>query len=357
MHFQKENAFFKALQQRVFEQLKQESSGRYAPWTWYLKALTLAGIYLSAYALLLMLAREGFWICLPYAVLGFATTLIGLNIGHDAAHESISRHSWVNRLCLWSFDLLGANAYLWQLRHLYGHHPYPNVKGYDTDIEPDGIVRIYPQAPYRPMHRWQHVYTPLLMLFFYTLNWLLWRDFKDFQRKIFGRKKIGAHHSIQKVKLLFFKGLHLVWLILLPLLVGASWPQVLTGFFILHACAGVVITVALVSAHVGTVQDFPKPSSSGELPYSWAAHQMATTCDFCTENPVMNVLLGGFNHHVAHHLFPGIHHSHYVWITPVVKEYADRYGVTYHCEQSFRKVFAAHLALLRKNGVDWEGDL
>jgi linoleoyl-CoA desaturase len=357
IQFQKDTDFFRSLQSKVFEQLKQNSSGRYAPWTWYLKATGLLSIYALSFGLLFSWIPYGQWIWVAYALLGFCTTLIGLNIGHDAAHDSISRHAWVNTLFLWSFDLLGANAQLWKLRHIYGHHPYPNIKGYDTDIQAEGIVRIYPKAPFWSIHRWQHWYTPFLMLFCYTQNWLLWRDFMDFRRRVFGRKQISRHNTLEKIKLIFFKSLHLVTLVVLPLLLGATGMQVLAGFLVLHACAGMVITVALVAAHVGTSQAFPEPSASGHLPHSWAEHQLATTCDFCTENPLMNFLLGGFNHHVAHHLFPGIHHSHYHWITPLVKNTAMQYGLQYHCEQSFFKVFKAHLTLLRRNGADWDGDI
>ena len=117
-------------------------------------------------------------------------------------------------------------------------------------------------------------------------------------------KKLKGHPKKEWLKLLFFKGIFLTYTIVLPILFVSSWQYVVTGFFILNISAGIIISIALVSSHVGDHHEFPTPDENNELPYSWAEHQLATTSDFCTKNKFFNLIFGGFNHHTVHHLFP-----------------------------------------------------
>ena len=53
-----------------------------------------------------------------------------------------------------SFTLLGANTYLWRLRHVKSHHNFPNVNGRDIDIDDTAFLRLSPNQPRRRYHRY-----------------------------------------------------------------------------------------------------------------------------------------------------------------------------------------------------------
>jgi linoleoyl-CoA desaturase len=87
------------------------------------------------------------------------------------------------------------------------------------------------------------------------------------------------------------------------------------------------------------------------MPYSWSHHQVLTVIDFATKNPVLNLLFGGFNHHVTHHLFPSICHIHYPKLTPIIAQTCKEFGLDYRHESSFLNAYFAHYRLLKNNGT------
>ena len=93
--------------------------------------------------------------------------------------NTLFKNKRINNWYVHFFDLLGANSYIWKIRHIRLHHNYPNVMGWDSDFEQSEMARVFPHGHYSKMHKYQHIYLPFLYPFF-LLNWLLIRDFKDF---------------------------------------------------------------------------------------------------------------------------------------------------------------------------------
>ena len=116
----------------------------------------------------------------------------------------------------------------------------------------------------------------------------------------------------------------------------------------MHIAASVLGVVALISTHVDEHADFSVADEKG-IGMSWAEHQMHVTKDFSPDSKIANFLFGGFTHHVAHHLFPGIAHTYYPRITPVIKRYADDYGLEYRA-YPFHEAIASHFRLLKASG-------
>ena len=143
------------------------------------KAFLFPLLYLSIYGFALSSGsdlRIYFGACF---LMGIMLVVIFLNIVHDAVHGTIFRQKWANTLFIRLFDLMGANSFIWQVRHVRFHHQFPNVNHWDTDIEQSKLFRVFPGGKYSPFHRYQHIYLPFLYPF-YLVNWLFIRDFKDF---------------------------------------------------------------------------------------------------------------------------------------------------------------------------------
>lgn len=285
------------------------------------------------------------------ALLGTLTLPLVLNIGHDAIHNTFFERREANNFAQNIFLLLGTSPYFWKLRHIHSHHSFSNVPGYDMDIEQTEIVRLNNHHEHKSHHSYQVWYMPFVFCF-YTLNWFLYRDFKDLRTSQFGGKQ-GVKHSLKQYLILFAsKALLLTYLIVLPMVFAEiSFGQAIIGFLVFHFAASVVTTFALVSTHVGTQQEFVSLEGN-QLPYSFDEHQLRTTSDFATPNRFLTWFYGGFNHHVAHHLFPGISQCHYRHITPIIREKCAQFDMPYHSCQSLRESVKEHFKLLKQNSRD-----
>jgi linoleoyl-CoA desaturase len=73
--------------------------------------------------------------------------------------------------------------------------------------------------------------------------------------------------------------------------------------------------------------------------------------DYCPTSRVANALLGGFNCHAAHHLFPEVSHVHYVAISKIIKETAGELGLRYH-ELPYLAMIRSHFRFLKWMGAE-----
>jgi linoleoyl-CoA desaturase len=344
------DAFYNTLKQRVYKHLEEKGKSRFANRHFYIKALVLFFFYVLCYSLTLTLQDSNLAL-LFYVLMGPLAILMGLNIAHDAAHGVASANPRINKLLLLTFDILGANSYMWRNRHIHSHHSYPNILHQDADLKQNAAVRIFPHDKLRKAHRFQHFYTPFLYLV-YTLNWLLHRDFADFTKKQIGSFKNKRTPKAEIFKLVFFKLVYFSYILLLPLMFSnLSVGQVITGYLVMNALAGITITLALVPAHVASTSHFPLPNEDGVMPHSWSRHQMLTTTDYATDNLVINWMMGGFNHHIVHHLFPNISQVHYKELTAILKETAKEFNIPYNYEKSIINAYLSHFKLLKNNGL------
>lgn len=315
------------------------------------KALFFPSLYLLTYGVALFEGhnRIVFYGC--YFLMGLQLVFIFLNVIHDAVHGTIFRSRRANQWLVHFFDLVGANSFIWQLRHVRFHHNYPNVQGWDTDIEQSPVARVFPRGPFSPLHRYQHLYLPLLYPF-YLANWLLVRDFKDFFNPRSTVRKLVAIPRVEYAKLFFFKAFFLFYTIVLPVLVlSISWAQAFTAFAIFLFTASTFSLAVLLSPHANTESSFPLPDEQNRLPYPWMKHMLLTTNDITNDNFFTRFFMGCFNFHVVHHLFPNINHAYYPEITARLKSLAQQYHLPYRA-YSLGQSLKNHYQLLKQNRIE-----
>lgn len=283
-----------------------------------------------------------------YFLLGLVLVSLFLNVVHDAVHGTIFRSRRANRLLVHLFDLVGANSFIWQVRHVRFHHNYPNVQDWDTDIEQSALARVFPRGKAKPWHRYQHLYLPLLYPF-YLPNWLLVRDFKDFFNPRSTVRKGVQIPAVEYVKLFFFKAFFLFYTIVVPVWVlERSWGEALAAFALFLFTASLFSLAVLLSPHANTESAFPQPDSRNRLPHAWMVHMLLTTNDVREDNWFTRFFMGCFNYHVAHHLFPNIHHVYYPEITAHLQDLARRYELPYR-QYSLATSLKNHYRLLQQN--------
>lgn len=338
----------------VFKQLREDIKGIVAKLEperqngIRLKAILFPLAYVLAYSVALYGGNNVLLFYGCYFILGLLIVMMFLNIIHDAVHGAIFKTAWLNQCYVYLFDLLGANSFIWKQRHVRFHHNYPNVNGWDTDIEQSPLFRVFPDGPYAAIHRYQHIYLPLLYPF-YLANWLLVRDFKDFFDSRRTVRRLIEIPTLEYVKLFFFKAIFFFNMIMLPKIVlGISWWQCLTAFALLLFTASLFSLLVLLSPHANTESQFPLPDKQSRLPYSWMEHMMLTTNDITNDNFFTRFFMGCFNYHVAHHLFPNINHVYYPEITQHLKQFAQQYRLPYR-EYSLLASLKNHYRLLKQN--------
>ncbi|WP_207511444.1 fatty acid desaturase family protein [Longitalea luteola] len=315
-----------------------------------LKAVLFPALYFLVYIAILAFGSQRSIFFTGYFLLGVLLVMIFLNIIHDAVHGTIFHSKKLNQWYVYLFDLMGANSYVWRQRHIRFHHNYPNVNGWDTDIEQSKLARIFPTGKTLRIHRYQHIYLPVLYPL-YLFNWLLVRDFKDFFNKKKTIWKLVTIPSVEYVKLFAFKAVFLFYLIVLPkLALPVSWLQVITGFALMLLTASVFSLMVLLSPHANTSSEFPLPDGNNSLPHNWMMHMLYTTNDVSNDSWFIRFFMGCFNYHVAHHLFPNVNHIYYPEVTGLLKKYAEKYDLPYR-QYSLRVSLGKHYRLLKENGV------
>lgn len=303
----------------------------------------LAGAWIALYAF-----RPGSWKFVAlYFLGGLAQTFLLLNIAHDSNHNAISSRPLVNKTLNYVFDLCGISSYMWRILHHRGHHSCINLHGEDDALSGHGIFRFTPYDARMPYQRFQHIYA----LIFYALFSLDYVFFRDFQCFFFGTHDYlkRANHPLREYVILFAgKAFYLTYMLVLPVMVLGISPWLVAGSFLLvHLVVGLSVTLVFQSTH--TIDSTYFPSDRGEFE-NGVYHIFATTADYATENPVVGWLVGGLNHHVAHHLCPFVCHTHYAPLTRIVKETAAEFGVPYRQHRTMTRAVWHHLILLKQLG-------
>lgn len=143
------NDFYSTLNKRVDEYFTTNKLSKNANPLMIFKTFFYPSIFIAAY-LVLILNANPLWVqFLLWIVIGFFTAFIGINISHDAIHGSLSRHKKINKFLGYTFNIIGANAYMWGIMHNIVHHTYTNIEGHDEDITSVPFLRMSPHQKLR----------------------------------------------------------------------------------------------------------------------------------------------------------------------------------------------------------------
>lgn len=337
---------FNKLRSEVNEKVKQLAPVRQIEIT--IKALLFPLAYIMIYVTAIRFGNNPFVLYGCYFLLGLFLVLNFLNLIHEAVHHTLFKNKRLNQWYVYFFDLMGANSYIWKVRHIRLHHNYPNVMGWDSDFEQSPIARVFPHGPFSKMHKYQHIYLPLIYPM-YLFNWLLIRDFKDFFNKKQLVKKVADIPRVEYVKLFLFKAVFIFYTLILPKLVlNISWALAITAFLTMIFTASIISLLVLLSPHANTESDFPMPDEKGTMPSTWFIHQLSTTNDVKEDNWFTRFFMGCFNFHIAHHLFPSVNHVYYPEITDIIERFAKENELPYR-RFPLKDSLKNHYLLLKNN--------
>jgi len=340
--------FYSTLKKSVDQYFTSNNLKKTGNWKLYLKTVILIPLALLIYVILLFTDYAA-WVGASLSILlGLTLVSIAFNIMHDACHGSYSSRKWVNELMGLTMNALGANAYIWKIKHNVVHHTYTNVDGIDDDIAKSPVLRHCPSQKWMPAHRFQHIY----MFFLYAVSTILWVFLTD-MIKYFSRKIIVTEMKFTlKEHLIFWvsKLLYIGFYIVIPILM-LGWQTWLVGYLIINITMGLTLSLVFQLAHVVEKTEFEVAEEKPKvIDTEWAIHEIRTTANFAPGNKIVSWFVGGLNFQVEHHLFPRVSHVHYAALSKIVKEHCDQFGIPYHSYPKMRQAVASHIRVMKALG-------
>ena len=254
------------------------------------------------------------------AFLGAMFTQLGF-VGHDAGHQQVFRSRRANRLLGLAVGnaLIGLSFGWWVSKH-NAHHAHPNQVGRDPDIG-DGLVVFTsidglggePRSLTRLLERWQAwLFFPLMLL-----------------------RSAGLHLSgIQRLLRQRDRGSAVEGL-LIAVHAALYLTAVLWVLSPLRALAFVAVQQALFSLYLGcsfAPNHKGMPIIEGDTEMSFARRQVITARNV-TGGWFTNLMLGGLNYQIEHHLFPTMPRPNLARAQSIIRAFCIESDLGY-CEAS-----------------------
>ena len=346
----KEDPFYEVLCERVNSHFKNVDQSILASPNMIGKVIFLFVLFTGLYGLFISNLVEGWLLFFVQIAFYFSLFLVSVGIAHDGSHNAFSNRKWINKTFTMVFDLIGVNSFMWEFNHIESHHRMPNVPKYDSAIDSFKLFRFHPRADYFPIHKFQHLYIPIIYAFS-TLFKVFVLDFYSFSRRKIGTEHMKKITRKNLIWLMITKIFVFGYMLVIPLVVldAPTW-QILAGFFCGHFVAGLVLGIVFMVTHVCDHSIWPEPDEYGIIHNSFARHILETTSDFCPQNRLLTWIAGGLNNHVAHHLFPRISQIHLPEVTKIVRQTAKEFDVKYKEYPTLYSAIRSHQFTLKKLG-------
>jgi linoleoyl-CoA desaturase len=336
------------LKHTIDGELARRGGSHFANHSVLVKVVSILALIIGCYFALWSVAPSAGWLCL-WGILGIASFFLIVNCAHDASHGRLTRFPVLNSsLLLISFGLLGIDGQLWSLRHLSAHHPHTNIVDQDPDSVANPFLRLSPHHPWHPWFRFQHLYAPLL----YALAFLHTAFFQDFEHLIAKPlpylQRIRSHR-VAIMRMASVKIGYLSLFLLLPWLTAdIPLPWLVLGLFTQQVAASLVfVSTICLNHYVMETTFYPKDAKNVEGHH--LRHQLLASADWYPTSRFWCAVMGGANAHTAHHLFPGLSHRHYHWVSEIIQEFCDRHALPYN-SFSFAEGLSSHFCFLRTLG-------
>jgi linoleoyl-CoA desaturase len=342
IHIPTDSELLKTIYKEVSEKLvvHKQKAGR--------KILVKFIVYFSLFILCystLYTARHPLVFILCFIVYGFVAVLFAFNFSHDFSHNTVFKSKRLNNLCfILMYTLNGAHAEAWKQRHINSHHYAPNVEDYDSDLKITKLIRVIPGSKHYWYHRFQHLYAPLAYTT-YSLFWVFIKDFVIlFSKDEYTKQKRFTYHLSFFVQKIFY----IVFILVLPIMFSnQSWYIVVAGFLFMHLSQSLFLLFTFFMTHHVETTAYPATNEDGYINTSWLMNQVKSSNDMHPFSETANFILGGFNNHIAHHLFPHYHHVHYPQLNTILYAILIQHGFTPNYTTYWGGI-QSHLRLLKR---------
>ena len=278
----------------------------------------IAGAVVAMGALIatIVLVGDSWWQLLVAAGAAVVLTQIAF-LGHDAAHRQIwnsgKANTWTSLVLADLF--VGLSYGWWQHKHTR-HHAKPNQIGADPDIELEALSLTPEKAAARtsPIGRW---YLAHQGWFFFPLLLLEGLDLHVSAIKRLINKDPLEHRAVEAtmIGVRLIGALALVFAVMSPAK-GLAFFAIQLGMF------GFYMGASFAPNHKGM------PLLPKDARVDFLRRQVLTSRNIRGGRWV-DVLMGGLNHQVEHHLFPSMPRVTLRRAQPIVKAYCEKHNIPY----------------------------
>jgi fatty acid desaturase len=273
----------------------------------------VTALYVGGWAALAVVGT-GWWALAIAAGMGVAYAQVAL-VAHDLAHGQVFRgRAAAARAGLIVGNLGIGMSYGWWMDKHTRHHANPNHEDEDPDVDPDILVWSPRQARQargvaRFMGRWQaFLFFPLLLLEGFNLHVSSAR---------------GLHRSSLKRRALETVLLYSHFVLYLAAVFLLLSPGVAILFILIHqGLFGLYLGSTFAPNHKGM------PTLTAEDDLDYLRRQVLTSRNI-TGGRWLDVLYGGLNHQIEHHLFPNMPSPNLRKARPIIEGYCREIGVPY----------------------------
>ena len=290
----------------------------------------------------------------PAFVLGSVWAALGLGLlkglaaagpGHSMSHFSVFRRGrWNTLVFRLASPFLVSNPAIWSAAHIQSHHIHTLTA---TDLQDHyPVKRVQPALAHRPWHRGQHVYAWLIYMFGLPL-WAV-QDLTRSVGSLFTGLHAGVRFSLaQRIENTVVIAVNIAFSVALPFFFLPA-GRALVVCLVTNVVASLFVTIQISVNH-----EVPETQGhvSEDVPIDWGVHQVLTSHNYAVGSAAALHLSGGLNMQIEHHLFPGVHYTHYPAISRLVRATCDEFGLPYHRSRSIWEAMAKHYEVLRLNSV------
>ncbi len=314
----------------------------------WLDVALAAGWFFAMYAVLLFVALPPWGYVLAIASMGLATTATLMHIVHPLMHRSVGRSTRLNVLAAQVLAPLPGSWRWWAAKHNLGHHAFPSVAGNDPDFDQAPVLRCDSSAPWRPWHRWQHVYAWLL----YALLSLRWSLAADVPFILTGREngRSMEQPSVRRTALLLLDKFAPVAVFLTPAFLLHPAVNVVAFSVAVLVVNGFSTALIFVPGHFGDARPLVAPDADGKIPTDYATTIVQGVVNMRVRNPIGRWFVGGLDHHIEHHLFAWVSPRDLHLIAPIVESAVRAHGLSYRTHESLGQGLREHARRLRTFG-------
>jgi fatty acid desaturase len=281
---------------------------------WYAARIGLNLALLAAGWAALAVVGDSWWQLVTAAYLAVVFTQLAF-VGHDAGHRQISRSRPANdRVGLLHANLLVGISFGWWVPKHNAHHTNPNHEDLDPDISITALAFTDGQASSRHglvrlLVRYQAwLFFPLLLLEAAHLH------LASAKAVLRGS---GRANTVEGVLLVAHLAGYLTALVLV------LSPAQAVAFVLVHqGLFGLYLGCSFAPNHKG----MPTLTDAEELDF--LRRQVLTSRNVTGSRPV-DLLLGGLNYQIEHHLFPNMPRPNLRHAQPLVRAFCAHHGLPY----------------------------
>jgi fatty acid desaturase len=281
---------------------------------YYATKITLTYALFAAGWVVFVLAGSTWWQLVTAAFLGLLFTQLGF-LGHDAGHKQV----FGTRRGAYAFGLLAGNlsiglSYGWWMDKHSRHHAHPNDLERDPDVGAGALVFDASQAATRG--GLARLVTSLQAVLFFPMLLLEGLHLHVASARAL-RSGVVKQRWIEGSLLLAHAAAYVTAVALvLPLGQAIAFVVVQQGVF------GLSMGLSFAPNHKGM------PMERADDQWDYLRRQVLTSRNI-EGNPVVDLMLGGLNYQIEHHLFPSLPRPSLKLAQPLVRDFCAERGVPY----------------------------